>query len=667
MSPPRRLDWLGERSRPHYGQLVLTVSLLAALALTFRTWNRYPGERLGPATVASFLPAAVFRWEALYVGCFAAFVVGGALWLLRRGVPWSSWAAALGFTGLLIFYRENADHVDHTRHVTNVVLLIHALWYHFYRREIRDAVARGDFWATPLYPRWVYSLCVFYVGCFYGISGLNKLRVSGFDWPNGVSLQLWVNLWGDPDCVWTRLVLSDRRLAVLLQWGTLAAEVGGLVAVVSPRLRPWVGLGLLGLHYGIVTVFGWGFHANAVIVALVFLPFREWVERFVAWRETALSFSGEKNERRALPVRGYFEYLATERSLSGASCRVFLHGIRFLYLQVLERPSFNVEIPIPKKAQRIPELLTRAEVGRILNACTNPKHRMMLTLCYGCGLRLSELVSLKVRDINGERQLLRIEQGKGAKDRLVPLSETLLAQLRAYWRLYRPREWLFPGHLLTDTLSETSVQKAFTHAKARAGVKKIGGIASLARQAGPSLGLAFIGSRRQVSGQFGVLGEYRPRGRVGSGAEPDGIGDRWGSGQLESIEGPRRCSGRWTGGQAEHGGGFDGGDDLQRAAAVRAFFDIEHPLSSRAQLMRAGAECGGQAQEQGSAWAHPPHSLSVGPGSGHQAVGKPALEQSGGVQRCLIGLDARAQPLANLAEGRAPAGGVEGVGFARLE
>jgi len=178
-------------------------------------------------------------------------------------------------------------------------------------------------------------------------------------------------------------------------------------------------------------------------------------------------------------IRGYFEYLATERSLSGASCRVFLHGIRFLYLQVLDWPAFAVDIPIPKKAQRIPELLTRAEVGRILSACTNPKHRMMLTLCYGCGLRLSELVSLKVRDIDGERQLLRIEQGKGAKDRLVPLSETLLAQLRAYWRLYRPREWLFPGHLLTDTLSETSVQKAFTHAKARAGVKKIGGIHGL--------------------------------------------------------------------------------------------------------------------------------------------------------------------------------------------
>jgi integrase len=158
---------------------------------------------------------------------------------------------------------------------------------------------------------------------------------------------------------------------------------------------------------------------------------------------------------------------------------LFLHGIRFLYLQVLDWPAFDVDIPIPKKAQRIPELLTRAEVGRILAACANPKHRMMLTLCYGCGLRLGELVALKVRDIDGERKLLRVAQGKGAKDRLVPLSDTLLAQLRVYWRLLRPTDWLFPGRTLTERLCDTSVQKAFTHAKTRAGVGKVGGIHGL--------------------------------------------------------------------------------------------------------------------------------------------------------------------------------------------
>lgn len=198
-----------------------------------------------------------------------------------------------------------------------------------------------------------------------------------------------------------------------------------------------------------------------------------------AVKDLARYFHRSPDEIGIEDLRVYFEYLATERSLSGATCRLFLNGIRFLYLQVLEWSAFDVDIPIPKKAQRIPELLNRAEVGRILNACTNPKHRMMLTLSYGCGLRLSELVSTKVRDIDGERQLLRVEQGKGAKDRLVPLSETLLAQLRAYWRGYRPSDWLFPGRTFAEALSMTSVQKAFTQAKARAGVEKIGGIHGL--------------------------------------------------------------------------------------------------------------------------------------------------------------------------------------------
>jgi integrase/recombinase XerD len=178
-------------------------------------------------------------------------------------------------------------------------------------------------------------------------------------------------------------------------------------------------------------------------------------------------------------LKTYFEYLATERHLSGASCRLFLNAIRFLYLQVLEWPGFDVEIAIPKKAQRIPELLTRKEVRRILGACANPKHRMLLALGYGCGLRVSELVAVRLNGIDSERCLLRIEQGKGAKDRLLPLSESLLQTLRDYWRSYRPSPWLFPGRVPDQPLSITSIQKAFTRAKMRAGIEKTGGIHSL--------------------------------------------------------------------------------------------------------------------------------------------------------------------------------------------
>jgi integrase/recombinase XerD len=178
-------------------------------------------------------------------------------------------------------------------------------------------------------------------------------------------------------------------------------------------------------------------------------------------------------------INRYFEYLVTERGLAPASCRLFFNGIRFLYVQVLDWPDTALSIALPKCPQRIPQLLTRAEVAGIFSACAQPKYRMMLTLCYGCGLRVSELLAVKVSHVDGERRLLRVEQGKGAKDRLVPVSATLLGQLRAYWRSFRPGDWLFPGQVPGQPLCATSVQKVYTRCKHKAGVNKIGGIHAL--------------------------------------------------------------------------------------------------------------------------------------------------------------------------------------------
>lgn len=177
-------------------------------------------------------------------------------------------------------------------------------------------------------------------------------------------------------------------------------------------------------------------------------------------------------------VQRYFEYLVTERQLAPASVRLAYQGVRFLYREVLAWPELDLEVALPKRPQRIPALLTRAEVGAILAACTDARYRTMLALCYGCGLRLSEVLAVRLGDIDRERKLLRIDQGKGAKDRLVPLSPTLLEQLRAYWRLYRPRDWLFAGKGGAP-LCPTSLQKAFHHAKRRAGVTTLGGLHGL--------------------------------------------------------------------------------------------------------------------------------------------------------------------------------------------
>ncbi len=118
-------------------------------------------------------------------------------------------------------------------------------------------------------------------------------------------------------------------------------------------------------------------------------------------------------------------------------------------------PTVDLEVTLPKRPQRIPELLTRGAVAAILAACDNPRYRTSLTVCYGCGLRLSEVLALRVKDIDGERRLLR-----------------------TYWRRYRPDDWPFAGRAGTP-LSPTGLQKAFTDAKRRAGVTTVGGIHGL--------------------------------------------------------------------------------------------------------------------------------------------------------------------------------------------
>ncbi|MCU7806068.1 MAG: site-specific integrase [Candidatus Thiodiazotropha sp. (ex Lucinoma borealis)] len=179
-------------------------------------------------------------------------------------------------------------------------------------------------------------------------------------------------------------------------------------------------------------------------------------------------------------LQAYFLYLVKERGLSDASCRLYLNAIRFFYLQVLKRSAFEVTLQVPKRKQRIPELLQRTEIQRIIQACTNLKHQTLLLTCYGCGLRVSELVKLKLRHIDSERGLLRIEQGKGAKDRHVILLPALLTRLRSYWRTQRSDVWLFPNDQRpNEPLSICTPQKVFRRAKQQAGIDKMGGIHSL--------------------------------------------------------------------------------------------------------------------------------------------------------------------------------------------
>lgn len=129
-------------------------------------------------------------------------------------------------------------------------------------------------------------------------------------------------------------------------------------------------------------------------------------------------------------------------------------------------------IPFPKQEKKLPVILSREEVARVFQTVENLKHRTMLMTIYATGLRISEALSLELPDIDRSRMLLRVRQGKGKKDRYVPLSETLLEQLRSYWRHYRPGSWLFPGQDPRQPLEKSSIQRVCQEAGRRAGLTK---------------------------------------------------------------------------------------------------------------------------------------------------------------------------------------------------
>jgi integrase/recombinase XerD len=177
-------------------------------------------------------------------------------------------------------------------------------------------------------------------------------------------------------------------------------------------------------------------------------------------------------------VKDYLLYLLNERKLAWSSCDVHACGLQFFYRVTLGRASHFV-LPPRQHAQRLPEVLSGSELERLFAAVGNLKHRVMLMVAYAAGLRLGELVHLKVTDIDSQRMMIRVEQGKGNKDRYTLLSQRLLNELRAYWKLYRPKTWLFPGKTPDKPLNESSIQKALIVAKIKAGIRKDGGIHAL--------------------------------------------------------------------------------------------------------------------------------------------------------------------------------------------
>jgi len=171
-------------------------------------------------------------------------------------------------------------------------------------------------------------------------------------------------------------------------------------------------------------------------------------------------------------VRTYQAHLLKTRMLAPGTMAVTTSALRFLYMVTLKRDWTVDDIPMPKKPWKLPIILSPAEVAHFLECVKSLKHRTILTTAYAAGLRVSEVVHLKVTDVDSQRMVLRIEQGKGRKDRYVMLSPRLLEALRAYWKTVHPKTWLFPGQIPGQPISRATVELACQKAHRAAAIGK---------------------------------------------------------------------------------------------------------------------------------------------------------------------------------------------------
>lgn len=169
-------------------------------------------------------------------------------------------------------------------------------------------------------------------------------------------------------------------------------------------------------------------------------------------------------------VRTYLASLS-QRGLSASTMNQAISAVRFFFNGVLHR-DWSLEILYQRAPQRVPVTLSPDEVGRLLAMVPDLRERVAMEIAYAAGLRLSEVLHLKLTDIDSQKMLIRVEQGKGKMDRNVMLAASLLGTLRAYWKESKPRGWLFPGHPSSRPLNATVIQRAFVVAKQAARITK---------------------------------------------------------------------------------------------------------------------------------------------------------------------------------------------------
>jgi len=171
-------------------------------------------------------------------------------------------------------------------------------------------------------------------------------------------------------------------------------------------------------------------------------------------------------------VKEYLVHLLKDRKISGGTYKYYVSGIKFLYRTTLKREGVVDAIQYPKSRRKLPVVLDLSEVEALFSVTENLKHKAILMITYSSGLRISEATRLKITDIDSKRMMVRIQQGKGGKDRYSILSHAALECLRQYWRKYHPKDWLFEGQKKDKHISISSIHQIFHAAKKRAGITK---------------------------------------------------------------------------------------------------------------------------------------------------------------------------------------------------
>ena len=179
-------------------------------------------------------------------------------------------------------------------------------------------------------------------------------------------------------------------------------------------------------------------------------------------------------------LRSYFLYCINTVHLSENTLHSRINAIKFYFEQVLHREKFFFDIPRPKKPLILPKVISQSDIKSLFSVTTNLKRNTMLKLCYGMGLRVSEIVNLKITDIDSNRKQVFIERAKGKKDRYANLPDSILGQLREYYREYKPKKYLFEGQY-GDQYSTRSAQQVFKDALKKANINKLIGIHGLRR------------------------------------------------------------------------------------------------------------------------------------------------------------------------------------------